>query len=329
MKRSPSRSASRSGLSRPRPRRLRRRIRGGSGSCPSSDLLAGIGGLIFVLVMKAFLRRNPDDSPIIVQYTPPVDESPTLSAGVLGVPARALAAHVVDLAVRDKVEITASGDRQDPDDFSVILRDESGLGHDDQRILATLYGKDAARRRPHRPRCVRERAAGARRDVRAAHRRRDRGPRLPEQAPRVDRGSARRAAVRRLHRRDDHALLRREHPVGADRPRRARGLDQPAVDRERVRSVHHPAVHRPAADDADGRGRTAQDLPRGHPRVSPAGRGGSTPRGAVAADRRSRLERAAALRRRAEPGQAPMWSTSTRGSCRTPCCSAWSASGST
>lgn len=110
---------------------------------PALGLLAGIGGLIFLLVMKAFLRRNPDRDPVVVQYTPPVDESPTLSAGVLGVPARALAAHVVDLAVRDKVEITATGDRSDADDFSVVLRDESGLQHDDRRVVTTLFGKDA------------------------------------------------------------------------------------------------------------------------------------------------------------------------------------------
>jgi len=111
---------------------------------PVLGLLAGVGGLVFVLVMKRFLRRNPDHSPVIVEYTPPVDESPTLSAGVLGVPAKALAAHVVDLAVRDKVEITASGDRSDADDFHVILRDAEGLEHDDRRIVTTLFGKDAA-----------------------------------------------------------------------------------------------------------------------------------------------------------------------------------------
>lgn len=109
---------------------------------PILGLLAGIGGLVFVLAMKAYLRRNPDDSPVIVQYTAPVDESPTLSAGVLGVPARALAAHVVDLAVRDKVEIRASGEREDANDFTVVLRDDAGLEHDDRRIITTLYGKN-------------------------------------------------------------------------------------------------------------------------------------------------------------------------------------------
>ena len=111
---------------------------------PVLGILSGVGGLVFILVVKAFLRRNPDDDPVVVQYTPPLDESPTLSAGVLGLPARALAAHVVDLAVRDKVEITAKGDRDDADDFSVVLRDESGLAHDDRRIVTTLFGKDAA-----------------------------------------------------------------------------------------------------------------------------------------------------------------------------------------
>lgn len=109
---------------------------------PVLGLLAGFGGLVFLLVVKAFLRRNPDDSPVIVEYTPPVDQSPTLSAGVLGVPARALAAHVVDLAVRDKVEITAKGDRDDAADFSVVLRDATGLEHDDRRIVTTLFGKN-------------------------------------------------------------------------------------------------------------------------------------------------------------------------------------------
>lgn len=110
---------------------------------PVAGLIAGFGGFIFLLVVRAVLRRNPDRSPVVVQYTPPTDESPTLSAGVLGVPARALAAHVVDLAVRDKLEIVASGDRSDADDFSVILRNQDGLGHDDRRIITTLYGKDA------------------------------------------------------------------------------------------------------------------------------------------------------------------------------------------
>ncbi len=108
---------------------------------PGLALLTGIGGLIFVLVMRVVLRRNPDRSPVIVQYTPPDDESLTLSAGVLDVPERALAAHVVDLAVRDAVEIRASGDREDPDDFEVVLRDPSGLEHDDRRIVDTLFGK--------------------------------------------------------------------------------------------------------------------------------------------------------------------------------------------
>jgi uncharacterized membrane protein YgcG len=110
---------------------------------PAAGLVAGLGGLVFVLLVRAVLRRNPDRSPVVVQYTPPRDESPTLSAGVLGVPARALAAHVVDLAVRDKVEIVASGDRASAEDFSVVLRDTEGLEHDDRRIVTTLYGKDA------------------------------------------------------------------------------------------------------------------------------------------------------------------------------------------
>ena len=110
---------------------------------PAAAYLAGVGGFVFVAVLRALLRRNPDRTPVIVQYSPPVDESPTLSAGVWGTPERALAAHVVDLAVRDKVEIVASGKRADADDFSVVLRDTTGLAHDDRRVVTALYGKDA------------------------------------------------------------------------------------------------------------------------------------------------------------------------------------------
>ena len=109
---------------------------------PVLALLSWIGGLIFILVMKAVLRRNPDRSPVIVQYTPPEDESLTLSAGVLDVPARAMAAHVVDLAVRDAVELRASGGRSDPSDFDVVLRSTAGLEHDDLRVIQTLFGKN-------------------------------------------------------------------------------------------------------------------------------------------------------------------------------------------
>lgn len=110
---------------------------------PALALLSGIGGLLFVLVMKVVLRRNPDRSPVIVQYTPPPDESPTLSAGVLDVPERALAAHVVDLAVRDAVEVRASGDRDDPDDFEVVLVSKEGLDADDLRVVSTLFSRKA------------------------------------------------------------------------------------------------------------------------------------------------------------------------------------------
>ena len=110
---------------------------------PGLALLSGVGGLIFLLVMRVVLRRNPDDSPVIVQYTAPKDESLTLSAGVLDVPERAMAAHLVDLAVRDAVELRASGDRKDPDDFEVVLRSKEGLQPDDLRVLATLFEKNA------------------------------------------------------------------------------------------------------------------------------------------------------------------------------------------
>ncbi|MFF2488783.1 DUF2207 domain-containing protein [Microbacterium sp. NPDC058062] len=110
---------------------------------PGLALLSGIGGLVFVLVVKAAARRNPDRAPVIVQYTPPDDESLTLSAGVLDVPERALAANVVDLAVKDAVEIRATGDREDADDFEVVLRDSAGLDSDERRIVDTLFGRKA------------------------------------------------------------------------------------------------------------------------------------------------------------------------------------------
>ncbi len=110
---------------------------------PALALLAGIGGLVFVLVVRTVARRNPDDAPVIVQYTPPADESLTLSAGVLDVPGRALAAHVVDLAVRDRVEIRATGDRADAEDFEVVLLGRDGLEHDDRRVVDTLFGRNA------------------------------------------------------------------------------------------------------------------------------------------------------------------------------------------
>jgi uncharacterized membrane protein YgcG len=111
---------------------------------PVLPLLAGVGGLVFVLVVRAAARRNPDDSPVLVQYTPPADESVTLSAGVLDVPERALAAHVVDLAVRDKIEIRGAGERDEPEDFHLVLVHRGGLQHDDRRVVDTLFGKDAA-----------------------------------------------------------------------------------------------------------------------------------------------------------------------------------------
>ena len=110
---------------------------------PAIALLAGVGGLLFVLILKVVLRRNPDRSPVIVQYTPPKDESLTLSAGVLDVPERALAAHVVDLAVRDRIEIRASGGREEPGDFDLVLLDAEGLDHDDRRVIDTLFGRKA------------------------------------------------------------------------------------------------------------------------------------------------------------------------------------------
>jgi hypothetical protein len=110
---------------------------------PLLALAGGALGIPIMLLVRARMRRNPDRTPVIVRYTPPEDESLTLSAGVLDVPARALAAHTVDLAVRDKLAIHATGDRDDPGDFTLELTDSSGLDHDDRRVVDMLFGRSA------------------------------------------------------------------------------------------------------------------------------------------------------------------------------------------
>ena len=95
-----------------------------------------------LLLLRSRLRRNPAPGPVIVQYTPE-DESLTLSAGVLDVPERALAAHVTDLAVRDRIEIHGRRDRNDPSDFELVLITTEGLDHDDLRVVQMLFGRKA------------------------------------------------------------------------------------------------------------------------------------------------------------------------------------------
>lgn len=110
---------------------------------PGLAALFGALGIPLLLLVRALLRRNPDDTPVIARYSPPDAESPTLSAGVLEVPGRALAAHVVDLAVRDKVAIHARGDRDAASDFDVELVDRSELDGDDRRVIDVLFGRRA------------------------------------------------------------------------------------------------------------------------------------------------------------------------------------------
>jgi uncharacterized membrane protein YgcG len=45
--------------------------------------------------------------------------------------------------VRDAVELRASGDRGDPEDFDVVLRTKEGLDSDDLRVIYTLFSKNA------------------------------------------------------------------------------------------------------------------------------------------------------------------------------------------
>ena len=100
-------------------------------------------GLIFVIVIRILVRRNPDRSPVIAQFSAPVDESPTLSAGVLDYPFRALAAHTIDLVVRGKIQLRAPRDADMPEDFVATLRDRGGLDSDDDRVVDLLFGRDA------------------------------------------------------------------------------------------------------------------------------------------------------------------------------------------
>lgn len=110
---------------------------------PVIGVLLGVLGLPALLLLRRLLRRNPDKSPVIVQYSPADDESLTLSAGVLDVPSRALAAHTVDLAVRDRIEIHGTGDRDDPGDFELVLIDPDGLDPDDRYVVQSLFGRKA------------------------------------------------------------------------------------------------------------------------------------------------------------------------------------------
>ncbi len=110
---------------------------------PVLGMALAVLGLPVLLAVRWMLRRNPDRTPVIVRYTPADDESLTLSAGVLDVPARALAAHTVDLAVRDVLEIHGTGDRADPEDFELVLTAPDGLDADDRRIVQTLFGRKA------------------------------------------------------------------------------------------------------------------------------------------------------------------------------------------
>ncbi|MEZ3162101.1 DUF2207 domain-containing protein [Microbacterium sp. BWT-B31] len=110
---------------------------------PGIALLAGFGGLAFALVMRRLLRRNPDRSPVIAQYSPPARESVTMSAGILDLPGRALAAHAAELAVRGAIEIRASAGRARPDDFELVLIGRDGLGVDDRAAVGALFGYKA------------------------------------------------------------------------------------------------------------------------------------------------------------------------------------------
>lgn len=110
---------------------------------PVFGIVLGLCAVPVLLIVRARLKSNPDRTPVIARYAPPEVESPTLSAAVLQVSDRALAAHVTDLAVRDAFAIHGNDSRRRPADFSVELVSLEGLDEDDLEVVKMLFGPGA------------------------------------------------------------------------------------------------------------------------------------------------------------------------------------------
>src|SRR5690606_12500769 len=77
---------------------------------------------------------------VIAQYEPPDGVSPFLAADIVGAAKRGMAASIVDLAVRGKVRIIEREGSWGRRAFGVQKIDDSGLGHDEERIMSALFG---------------------------------------------------------------------------------------------------------------------------------------------------------------------------------------------
>ena len=284
----------------PTPRR-RRPTRGGTGSCrprPArrhrrADLRAGRCG--------SSLRRNPDRSPVIVQYTPPDDES--LDA----VGRRARRAGARARGARRRPRRARRG--RDP-------RERRSRGPRRLRGRAARPRRSRARRSPHRRHALRQGGGAGRRHrprrASRASRRRAPSPTCgasttpPSSAATAARCPAGSICVRGVFGLAGlvlafvliffgdaaFAVLDDIAPIGS--------LLYIAGDRQRLRRVLRPADVLAAEVDAHPRRRHAQDLPRRHPRL-PRG----SPRRSACAPRSRRRRpissrRAPELRRRAE-----------------------------
>ncbi len=277
------------------------------------------------------MSRNPDRSPVIVQYTPPEDESPTLSAGVLGVPSRALAAHIVDLAVRDAVELArrglARGCRR------LRARPAWTSASSSPTIAASwtrCIGRKAKAGADDRlgacsPANPPVRAVTYVRRIDDAHG----AARLPRQAARMDRISLKGwMAI------GGFALAM---PCSSSPALRPCWRDLGVLERPRSTSrrswaassqVHRAALHHLAEDDPHARGRMHTHLSGRHPRVPPL----AEEERLRAASRRRRADlvscgRPGPLRRRAERAGQPRGEPLRAAAALCACCSAWSASG--
>ncbi len=103
---------------------------------------AAIVALVLALVMRiGFLRDAPGRGIVVAQYEPPAGVSAFLAANILGLSKRAMAASLVDLAVRGRLRIVEGergffGGRT----FGLAFRDDSGLLADEKRLVDVIFG---------------------------------------------------------------------------------------------------------------------------------------------------------------------------------------------
>ncbi|MFW8745348.1 DUF2207 family protein, partial [Mesorhizobium japonicum] len=104
--------------------------------------VAGVlASLVLALVFRFAIWRPRSGDPIIAQYEPPTGISAMLAANVVGATKRAMAASIVDLAVRRKLRML---ERQEggwikSEAYGVQRLDESGLLPDEQLVMDALF----------------------------------------------------------------------------------------------------------------------------------------------------------------------------------------------